>query len=91
MLLKKLPLDETTPVQYVCFHPIVASELLKGNTINDFTDEKYEPSCMAVEYEYEYGSILHEVCNALGWQGGTIHQVVEEINKLRKNNADTDE
>lgn len=26
---------------------------------------------------------LREVCAALGWQGGTIHQVVEEIKRLR--------
>lgn len=26
---------------------------------------------------------LAEVCRALGWQGGTIHQVLDEVRKLR--------
>ncbi len=26
---------------------------------------------------------LHKVCVALGWQGGTIHQVIAEIERLR--------
>lgn len=41
-----------------------------------------QPVCLAVKYEYE--SILHEIVTALGWQGGTIHQVVEEIKRLKK-------
>lgn len=28
-------------------------------------------------------SCLHEVCMALGWQGGTIHQVLDEIKRLK--------
>lgn len=27
-------------------------------------------------------SILRELCEALGWQGGTIHQVVAEVKRL---------
>ena len=81
MLLKTLPLDNDTPVQYVCFHPIAAAHLQNGETINEFTGEKYEPSCMAVDYEYE--SILQELCVALGWQGGTINQAIAEVKRLK--------
>jgi len=49
-LLKALPLDNKTPVQYVCFHPIAAAHLQNGETINQFTGEKYEPTCMAINY-----------------------------------------
>lgn len=28
--------------------------------------------------------MLEQICKALGWQGGTIHQVLEEIARLRK-------
>jgi hypothetical protein len=28
--------------------------------------------------------MLERICNALGWQGGTIHQVLDEIARLRK-------
>ena len=28
--------------------------------------------------------MLEELCRALGWQGGTRHQVLEEIARLRK-------
>ncbi len=27
---------------------------------------------------------LLKLCNALGWQGGTIHQVLDEIKKIKK-------
>jgi hypothetical protein len=81
-LLRVLPVTDTkTPVRYVCFHPIAAGELQNGITHNEFTGEKYEPDCLANEYEYD--SVLQEVCAALGWQGGTIHQAVEEIKKLK--------
>ena len=85
MLLKTLPLDNDTPVQYVCFHPIAAAHLQNGETINEFTGEKYEPSCMAVDYEYE--SILQELCVALGWQGGTINQAIAEVKRLNLTQA----
>lgn len=81
MLLKALPLDNETPVQYVCFHPIAAAHLQNGQTVNYITGEKYEPSCMAVDYEYE--SVLQELCSALGWQGGTIHQAIAEVKRLK--------
>ena len=74
--------DTTTPVNYVCFHPIAASALERGETICKFTGKKYKPSCLAVEVEN--GEALQAVCGALGWQGGTIHQIVEEIGKLKK-------
>jgi hypothetical protein len=38
-----------------------------------------DPKTMRVE-----GSMLDMVCKSLGWQGGTIHQVVDEITRLRK-------
>ena len=28
------------------------------------------------------GSVLYKVCVALGWQGGTLHQALEEIKRL---------
>jgi hypothetical protein len=78
--------DTTTPVSYVCFHPIAASALERGETVNEFTGEKYEPSCLAIEVEK--GETLHEICVALGWQGGTIHQALDEIKKLKKQAAE---
>jgi len=51
-------------------------------SIFDDDEEMSKPTCLAVEYEYE--SVLHEICNALGWQGGTIHQVVSEIKRLKE-------
>ncbi len=30
-----------------------------------------------------HGNVLHEIFKILGWQGGTIHQVKEEIKRLR--------
>lgn len=81
-LLRTIPVSDTvTPVRYVCYHPIVAAKLEQGITVNEFTGEKYTPDCLAVEYEYD--SVLREICVALGWQGGTIHQAVEEIRKLK--------
>lgn len=32
------------------------------------------------------GKLLKECCEILGWQGGTIHQVIEEIKRLKKYN-----
>lgn len=81
MLLEALPIDDKRPVNYVCFHPIAAGHLQNGKTHNDFDGEKYEPSCLAVEYEYE--SVLQAVCVALGWQGGTIHQAIDEVKRLK--------
>jgi len=36
--------------------------------------------------ELEYDSILQMLCEALSWQGGTIHQVIDEIKRLKKLN-----
>lgn len=37
----------------------------------------------------ENGGLLTECCKALGWQGGTIYQVIEEIKRMRNyNNSD---
>ena len=67
---------------FVCFHPIAASALQNGETHNRVDGERYEPRCLANEYDYE--SVLHAVCNALGWQGGTIHQAIAEIKRLKE-------
>jgi hypothetical protein len=32
-------------------------------------------------------SNLQDLCTALGWQGGTIHQVIDEIKRLRATQA----
>ena len=40
--------------------------------------------------EYDYESDLESIYKALGWQGGTIHQVVEEIKRLKKLEAIND-
>ena len=77
MLYKRVPLESTEPVSFFCYHPIVASKLPKF----DRNFEPLEPTCLMVEYEYD--SILGELCAACGWQGGTIWQVIEEIKKLR--------
>lgn len=34
-----------------------------------------------------YESQLHELCAALGWHGGTYHQVLQEVASLRAINA----
>ena len=34
-----------------------------------------------------YESQLHELCAALGWHGGTYHQVLQEVARLRAINA----
>jgi len=81
-LLKTYPASDTeTPVQYVCIHPLVWRDLMNGETVNRFTGEPHEPDCLANNYGYD--SVLHEICEVLGWQGGTIHQVVEEIKRLK--------
>lgn len=80
--LKTYPADDrNTPVQYVCIHPIVWNDLMNGETIDGFTRKQHEPACLANDYEFD--SPLHEICVALGWQGGTVHQVIEEIKRLR--------
>lgn len=66
------------PVNHECYHPLQIKELLNGNRI--------EPICCAVEYEYD--SVLREICVALGWQGGTIHQAIEEIKRLKRMSDD---
>ena len=76
-LLRTLPVsDERTPVDFVCYHPIAERNLRRGDV-----GEGAEPSCLAVRYEYD--SILGELCAALGWSGGTIHQVIAEIKRLK--------
>jgi len=81
MLIETLPLDNVTPVKYVCFHPIAAAHLQNGETHDNLTGEKYEPICIANDYEFD--SVLQELCVALGWQGGTIHQAIAEVKLLR--------
>lgn len=72
-LLRSVPVDSKEPVNLVCYHPVQIEKLLAG--------ENVEPQCLAVDYEYD--SLLHEICVALGWQGGTRQQVLDEIRKLR--------
>lgn len=73
-LLRRVNLDSNEPVNFVCYHPFAEQKLLKG--------EYVEPACLAVEYEYE--SILHEICCALGYQGGTRAQIISEIMQMRE-------
>lgn len=73
-LLRRVNLDSNEPVNFVCYHPFAEQKLLKG--------EYAEPACLAVEYEYE--SILHEICFALGYQGGTRAQIISEIMQMRE-------
>ena len=73
--LKSIPADSKEPVQLVCYHPILDAKLRRG--------EEVEPTCLAVYYEYENPII--DIFHALGWQGGTIHQVVAEIKRLKQN------
>jgi hypothetical protein len=30
------------------------------------------------------GAFTRDICEALGWQGGTIHQVIREIKRLKR-------
>jgi hypothetical protein len=61
------------PVNYVCYHPIAEKRLRQR--------EYADPECCAVDYEYE--SLLDGICQALGWNGGTLSQVIDEIKKLK--------
>jgi len=72
--LRSIPVDSKTPVQYVCYHPVAEKHLKQGH--------EAEPTCLAVDYEYEHPIL--EIFHALGWQGGTIHQAVAEIKRLRR-------
>jgi len=72
-LLRRVNLDSNEPVNFVCYHPLAEQKILKG--------EHAEPSCLAVEYEYE--SVLHNICALLGWQGGTLQQVTDGVKKLQ--------
>jgi hypothetical protein len=71
--LRSIAVDSTTPVQYACYHPVADNRLRHGKPA--------EPTCLAVDYEYEHPIV--EIFNALGFQGGTIHQAVEEIKRLK--------
>ena len=61
------------PVSGVVYHPIAENRLKRG--------EPAEP--MFCIRELEYDSILSMLTEALGWQGGTIHEVVDEIKRLK--------
>jgi hypothetical protein len=80
-LLRVVPINEdgTTneDVQYECWHPLAIVRLEKQLPI-----QIDQPYFCAVDYKYD--SVLHEICNALGWQGGTLTDVVKEIKRLRK-------
>ncbi len=64
---------------YMCFSPQQVKDLLKG--------KPQVPMCYVGVYNYD--SVLHEICDILGWQGGTISQVREEIFRLQDNQKDT--
>lgn len=36
-------------------------------------------------------NIFESICNILGWQGGTIHQVYDEIKRLKQKEKDLQE
>jgi len=72
--LKKVPLDEagTMPVNCVCYHPLQERRI----------DDDIEPMYCAVETEDD-PAILADLCEALGWQGGTIHDAIAEVRRLK--------
>lgn len=75
--LRKIPINSTEPVKYVCYHPVAEKWLKEGKPA--------EPSCLANDYEFD--TPTHELCNIFGWQGGTIHQVVAEVRRLAADRA----
>lgn len=83
-LLRVVPLESKEPVSLVCYHPIAEKYLLKAargeSSLFDDDPDMCKPTCLAVEYEYD--SILHELCCALGWQGGTLSQAMGEVKRL---------
>ena len=83
-ILKVIPQNEVeagVPVLYVCYHPICASKLERGITTMGLTGEKIKPYCCAVDYDYD--TSLAELCEALGWQGGSWDMAVKEVKRLR--------
>jgi hypothetical protein len=72
--------DGTTneDIQYECWHPL-GIRLIKRGEIPHIK----QPYFCAVDYEY--GSILDSIIDALGWQGGTLHQALNEIKRLKRN------
>ena len=83
-LLRVVPLESREPVSLVCYHPIAEKYLLKAargeSSLFDDDPDMRAPTCLAVEYEYD--SVLHELCCALGWQGGTLSQAMDEVKML---------
>jgi hypothetical protein len=74
MKLLRISDNQDEHINHVCYHPIQIKYLMRG--------ENVEPICYAVEYEYE--SLLHCICDALGWQGGVWDQAIAEIKKLKR-------
>ncbi|MDQ3003499.1 MAG: hypothetical protein M3Y08_19850 [Fibrobacterota bacterium] len=73
-LYRRIPIeDEKTPVAGVVYHPIAEKKLRRGENVS--------PIFLVAPYEYE--SPLQEICAALGWQGGTLNQVVGEVLRLK--------
>jgi hypothetical protein len=62
------------PVRAVCYHPLGEAKLRRGDT-------SINPDFCIVEYEYE--SVLAELCDALGWQGGTLVDAIKEVKRLK--------
>ena len=81
-LLRVIPIDENgmtdEDIQYECWHPLAIAVIKKGQ--NPVVKQPY--FCAV---DYEYGSILDSILDALGWQGGTLHQALKEIKRLKKN------
>ena len=80
-LLRVLPLDYDKPIQLVCYHPVAERHLILGDD-----KELAQPTCLAVEYEYD--SVLHELCAALGWQGGVLSHAIAEVKRLKQYEKD---
>jgi hypothetical protein len=80
-LLKVIPINEDGStdenVQYECWHPLGILSLKK-----ETTPVVKQPYFCAVDYDY--GSVLDSILDALGWQGGTLHQALDEIRRLKK-------
>jgi hypothetical protein len=73
--------ETSIPVLGICYHVMTEKYLRQGMINHPTTGESIEPLFAVVEYDYE--SILQQLCEALGWQGGTIHQVIAEIKRLK--------
>lgn len=58
------------------------SAYLRGVDREDFKAQ-LDALVAAVSASSETAPMLPDLCKALGWQGGTIHQVIEQITRMR--------